>query len=190
MPTTRSYTRTQTRAEDSRVTPTIEARHARGASSIPENPPFRHRYSNPSPVPPAPRRRVVGATKGHISEVFEEPNVEPLEPSDPGDGDDDGDGDSDPDPNPDPESGTITGADDPIPNPDTNAVADGEKQVGRQLLAPLERLADNGLGGGAERHGSRAKLREPDPFDGKDLKKLRGFLLQCTLNFHARPQEF
>jgi hypothetical protein len=58
------------------------------------------------------------------------------------------------------------------------------------LLAALERLADHGLGGGAERQGSRAKLREPDPFAGKDPKKLRGFLLQCTLNFRARPQEF
>jgi hypothetical protein len=127
MPTTRSYTRTETRAEDSQVTPTIEARRARGASSIPENPPFQHRYSNPSPVPPAPRRRVVGTTKGCISEVFEEPNAEPPEPSDPSDDDDDGDPDLDPDP----ESGTLSGEDDPIPNPDPNAEADGEEQVGR-----------------------------------------------------------
>jgi hypothetical protein len=181
MPTTRSYTHTQTRAKDSRVTPTIEARRARGASSIPENPPFRHRYSNPSPVPPAPRRREVGTTKGRISEVFEEPNAEHPEPSDPGD--DDGDGN----PDPDPESSSLSGEDDPIPNPNPNAEADGEEQVGCRLIAALERLADNGR---AERQGSRAKLREPDPFDGKDPKKLRGFLLQCTLNFCARPQDF
>jgi hypothetical protein len=54
----------------------------------------------------------------------------------------------------------------------------------------LERLTDNGLDGGAERQGSQAKLREPDPFDGKNPKKLRGFLLQCMLNFRARPQDF
>jgi hypothetical protein len=84
----------------------------------------------------------------------------------------------------------MTGEDDPIPNPDLNAEADGEEQLGRRLIAALERLADNGLGGGAERQGSRAKLREPDPFDGKDPKMFRGFLLQCMLNFRARPQDF
>jgi hypothetical protein len=149
MPTTRSYTRTQTRAEESRVTPTIEARRARDVSSIPESPPFQHRYSNPSPVPPAPRRRVVSTTKGRIDEVFEEPHADPLEPSDPGDGDDDGDGD----PDPDPESSTLSGADDPGPNPDPNAEADGEEQVGCRLIVALERLADNGLAGRAERQG-------------------------------------
>jgi hypothetical protein len=59
----------------------------------------------------------------------------------------------------------MTGEDDPIPNPNPNAEADGEEQVGCRLLVALERLADNGLGGGAERHGSQAKLQEPNPFD-------------------------
>jgi hypothetical protein len=93
-----------------------------------------------------PRHRVVGAIQGHISEVIEEPNAEPLEPSDPGDGDDNGD----PDPDPDPESSTISEADDPLPNPNPNAEANSEEQVGRRMLAALERLADHGLGGGAE----------------------------------------
>jgi hypothetical protein len=84
----------------------------------------------------------------------------------------------------------LSGEDDPIPNPNPNGEADGEEQVGHRLIAALERLANNGLGGGAERQGSRAKLWEPDPFDGKGPKKLRGFLLQCTLNFRARPQDF
>ena len=30
---------------------------------------------------------------------------------------------------------------------------------------------------------SRVKIREPDPFNGSDPKKLRTFLLQCKLNF-------
>jgi hypothetical protein len=186
MPTTCSYTRTQTRAEGSRVTLTIEARRARGASSIPENPPFRHRYSNPPPVPSAPKCQVVGTIQGCISKVIDEPSGDLPEPSDPGGGDDNGD----PNPDPDPESGTLSEAENPIPSPDPNAEANSEEQVGRQMLAALERLAEHGLGGGAERHGSRAKLQEPDPFDGKDPKKLRGFLLQRMLNFCARPQEF
>jgi hypothetical protein len=34
----------------------------------------------------------------------------------------------------------------------------------------------------------KAKLRDPDPFNGKDSKKLRGFLLQCKLKFRAKPE--
>jgi hypothetical protein len=91
-----------------------------------------------------------------------------------GGGDDDPDPDAEPNPN----------ADDPIPNPDPNAEADG---VGC-LLAALERLAENT--GGNRPATSKAKLREPDPFDGKDPKKLRGFLLQCKHNFWAKPESF
>jgi hypothetical protein len=93
--------------------PTIEAQCEDGASSILETPPFRHCYSNPPPVQPAPQRRAIGASQGCISEVPEEHNAEPPDPSDPGDGDDDSE--------PDPESGTNSEADDPIPNPNPNA---------------------------------------------------------------------
>ena len=37
---------------------------------------------------------------------------------------------------------------------------------------------------------SRVKIREPDPFDGSDPKKLRTFLLQCKLNFRDRKDLF
>ena len=30
-----------------------------------------------------------------------------------------------------------------------------------------------------------AKVQDPDPFDGSNPKKLRGFLLECKLNFRA-----
>src|ERR1700710_1565531 len=37
---------------------------------------------------------------------------------------------------------------------------------------------------------SKAKVREPDPFDGTEPRKLRPFLVQCKLNFQARPRDF
>jgi hypothetical protein len=144
--------------------------------------------------PPIPgRRRIADPPRGRIEEVHEEPPEQPEVPGDPGDdggGDDDGgDGDPDPDhdPDQDPDPEDDPDAADPIPNPDPNAEADGEAQVGR-LLAALERLAENA--GGNRPAISKAKLRDPDPFDGKDPKKLRGFLLQCKLNFRAKPEYF
>jgi len=37
---------------------------------------------------------------------------------------------------------------------------------------------------------AKVKLREPDPFDGSDPRKLRTFLLQCKLNFRDRKDHF
>ena len=34
------------------------------------------------------------------------------------------------------------------------------------------------------------KVWDPEPFDGSDPKKLRGFLLECKLNFWAQPKAF
>jgi hypothetical protein len=74
------------------------------------------------------------------------------------------------------------------PNPNPNTVADGKEQVGR-LLAALERLANN-TASGNQLATSKAKLWDPDQFDGSDPKKLQGFLLQCKLNFQAKPELF
>jgi hypothetical protein len=137
--------------------------------------------------PPIPgRRRIADPPRGRIEEVSEEPSEQPEAPGDPGDDDGGGDGggDDDPDPDADPDPDV----DDPIPNPNPNAEADGEAQVGR-ILTALERLAENAAGGNRPMT-SKAKLRDPDPFDGRDPKKLRGFLLQCKLNFRARPEYF
>jgi hypothetical protein len=129
------------------------------------------------------RRCVADPPQGHIEEVPEEPPELPEAPEDPGDdGGDDGRGDDDPDPKPD------LNVPDPIPNTDPNAEADGEAQVGR-LLAGLERFAENAAGGNRPAT-SKAKLQDPDPFDGMDSKKLWGFLLQCKLNFWAKPEYF
>jgi hypothetical protein len=128
------------------------------------------------------RRCVTDPPRGDIEEVPEEAHEQPEAPGDPGDdGGDDGGGDDDPNPDPDPDAA------DPIPNPDPNADADGEAQVSR-LLAVLEQLAENAGGNRPVR--SKAKLQDPDPFNGKDPKNLRGFLLQCKLNFWAKPESF
>jgi len=37
---------------------------------------------------------------------------------------------------------------------------------------------------------SKAKIRDPNMFDSSDSKKLRGFLLQCKLNFQSKPKFF
>jgi hypothetical protein len=147
--------------------------------------------------PPIPARRCIAdPPRGRIEEVSEEPSEPPKVPGDPGDdGGDDGSGDDsggddgggDNDPNPDPDPDPDPDAADPIPNPDLNAETDGEAQVG-QLLAALERLAENT--GGNRPTTLKAKLRDRDPFDGKDPKKLWGFLLQCKLNFRAKPESF
>jgi hypothetical protein len=98
--------------------------------------------------------------------VSEEPSEQPEAPGDPGDdggddgGGDDGGGDDDPDADAEHEPYAA----DPIPNPNPNAEAEGEAQVS-WLLAALKRLAENA--GGNRPATSKAKLRDPDPFDGK-----------------------
>lgn len=37
---------------------------------------------------------------------------------------------------------------------------------------------------------TRTKVREPDTFDGSDPKKLRSFVVQCEINFHANEKAF
>jgi hypothetical protein len=53
----------------------------------------------------------------------------------------------------------------------------------------LERLTDNATGGNRPAT-SKAKLRDPDQIDGVDPKKHWGLLLQCKLNFRAKPESF
>src|SRR6202045_4191372 len=37
---------------------------------------------------------------------------------------------------------------------------------------------------------ARARVREPEPFDGSDARKLRSFLVQCELNLRDHPKNF
>ena len=46
------------------------------------------------------------------------------------------------------------------------------------------------LGKSSSKPKSVGKLREPETFTGKDLKKLKNFLLQCKLYFRNMPETF
>ena len=38
--------------------------------------------------------------------------------------------------------------------------------------------------------GQSARIREPDPFDGSDPKKLKSFIFMCNMNFRMHPNAF
>ncbi|KAG6326733.1 hypothetical protein ID866_12356, partial [Astraeus odoratus] len=93
----------------------------------------------------------------------------------------DGPGGNDPDPD-DPDDDD--GGDDDAPDPDAedNPLLALTNAITRLSNATRRRPEDSGA--------VRTKVREPDTFDGTDLKKLCEFLIQCELNFHDRPQAF
>ena len=56
------------------------------------------------------------------------------------------------------------------------------------LASALSKLADSISG--LKTSSGRTKVCEPDMFDGSDAQKLQPFIVQCTLNFHDRPNAF
>ena len=96
------------------------------------------------------------------------PEPDPNPDDDPDDNDDDPD-DNDDGP-PDPENPFHTP--DPAPN-----LAEAITMLANNLRAP-------------KASAPRAKLRDPDTFDGSDARKLQPFLVQCALNFRDRPDAF
>jgi hypothetical protein len=71
--------------------------------------------------------------------------------------------------------------DDDAPNPDEPAEPANPVADAMRLLA--QALSNN-------REPAKAKVREPDVFDGSNTKKLRTFLVQCQINFNDRPSAF
>src|SRR3984957_1083942 len=61
------------------------------------------------------------------------------------------------------------------------------ENAGKNLATAISALARNVRTQG---DGTRAKVGEPDPFDGTDPTKLRTFLVQVQLNFSDRPRSF
>ena len=139
----------------SRETPTVQEIHARNSPPV-NNPPFRHRYSNPLQL----TQPHATAPCGHIEDVPEEPEKDS----------DNGNPDQTPDPDPDPD-----------PEPESNHKPKHNKgNLIKSLSEAIKSLTESVHKDPSE---LKAKIRDPDTFDGSDSKKLRGFLLQCKLNF-------
>ena len=102
---------------------------------------------------------------------------EPEKDSDNGDPDQTPDSDANPDldPNPDPKPKS-----DPKPgHNDGNMIKSLSKAI-KSLTESVHKDPSK----------SKAKIRDPNMFDGSELKKLRGFLLQYKLNFCSKPKSF
>src|SRR5882762_632064 len=100
----------------------------------------------------------------------------------PGDDDFGDDGNGDPDDHDDPDDEDPDNSDHGVGNPD-----DSERGIQNNLADAIAALARNVQHQG---DGSRAKVRDPDPFDGTDPAKLRTFIVQLQLSFNDRPRAF
>jgi hypothetical protein len=131
----------------------------------------RQTRNSPTPVTPSNCRHSPSRPYAHITE-------------DPGPPDDDdgggrGDGGDDPDPDDIPDIPAHT----PEPVP-----AHDEARVMKSFIELIAKLAESV--NSDKKESRQTNLCEPDTFDGSDPKKLHGFLLQCKLNFHAKPKAF
>src|SRR6267154_2608893 len=65
-----------------------------------------------------------------------------------------------------------------------------ETRVMLQLSRAISSLARSSRRTSHNSDSSKAKVHEPDTFDGTDPCKLRAFLVQCELHFRNRPRAF
>jgi hypothetical protein len=105
--------------------------------------------------------------------------------------------------NPDPDNATVLPGggppdddddDDPWGDPNNDADDDEDNlnpqdRVFLRLSEAINNLARNSRTSSASED-SKAKVREPDTFDGSDPRKLRAFFVQCELNFQSKPRAF
>ena len=74
--------------------------------------------------------------------------------------------------------------DEPPPDNDSEHPSSDSENQGKKFFNKLIRSLDK------PNTESRAKVREPEVYDGNDQAKLRTFFLQCMLNFRDRPKAF
>ena len=110
---------------------------------------------------------------GYIEDMPEEPKKYSNDGNPDWTPDSDPDPDLDPDPDPEPKSD---------PEPECN-----EGNLIKSLSEAVKSLAESVHKDPSE---SKVKIRDPNMFDGSDLKILRGFLLQCKLKFWSKPKPF
>ena len=127
----------------------------------------------------APARGRRATTVDRSSDTLDHP-----ENPDPDDGDPD-DGPPDPD---DPDDDDNGNNDDNEDDPEDPEDPEDPDQVAAEELTKAIQLLAKSVKSDWEK--DSARVREPDSFDGSDPKKLRVFLIQCCLNFQAKPTSF
>ena len=155
-------TRSATRNQPSRLTPSVIARRQRNSPQPIQNPPFRHRYNNPPERPsdtphPSPTRASYRNSGNSV---------------DPDSGPPDNDGHND---GHNSDSGSVHT---PVPEPESEPKPEDTSKVLAKALTQLAEFVDPD-----KQESPRISVKEPDQFDGSDQRKLQGFLLQLKLNF-------
>ena len=160
-------TRSTTRNQPSRLTPSVMARRQRNSPQPIQNPPFCHRYDN------LPERPSDTPSHARITEVNpSDPNPGP--PDNEGNGDDNDSNNSNP--------GSVPT---PVPEPGSEPEP---KDTGKVLAKALTRIVE--FVEPDKQESLRISVKEPDQFDRSDQRKLQGFLLQLKLNFRAKKKSF
>jgi hypothetical protein len=146
------------------LTPTVIARQTR---------------NSPTPVTPS-----NWETPSNCQHSLSRPYAHITEDPGPPD-DDDGGGGGDRGNDPDPEDIPDIPAQTPEPEPEPT---NDEARMMRSFIESIAKLAESV--NSEKKESGQIKLQEPNAFDGSDPKKLCGFLLQCELNFCAKPKAF
>jgi hypothetical protein len=89
---------------------------------------------------------------------------------------------------PDPDNATI-GPGGGLPDDDDEEGLNAQDRVFLCLSQAINNLARNTRKNSITED-SKAKVREPDTFDGSEPQKLRAFFVQCELNFQNKPHAF
>jgi hypothetical protein len=82
---------------------------------------------------------------------------------------------------------------DPDDHPTPPGSPPGTPDMAGQFLGAIQSLATNLISmqrPAATPRPEKVKVREPEPFDGSDPRKLRSFLVSCNLHFRDRPYAF
>src|SRR3979490_2372696 len=176
-------TRATARAENSRLTPTVLQRRSRGASSTSS---FRFRYS-----PPHSECQFIGSTSP--SAQIEEVDDGEIEYEEHSDIDNEinlvGNAESSAE---EAEAEVLPQAPPVQPPPPPRAPQAQPRAAPRARAPPgptnnwdvLDAIIELGRTAWQHRQNRQvARIREPDMFDGTDLKKLKGFVFLCNMNF-------
>ena len=148
-----------------------------------------------SPLTPLPQEQSPDGPRFRVipddDDLYGDERPDTLVPG--GGGGDDGNGD-DPDNSPDDSSDTTTS--DTEQNFGGNNLEDDLNNVPlafepfAQLADAIRNLTREALQRKRNTDGPKTKVREPDPFDGSNPKKLCPFVVQCEINFQANPKSF